>query len=723
MLEQRISRRTFLKGSLVAGALATFGGRLVPLDQAEAAEATTPAAARVVPTICEMCGVKCGVLAHVRDGRVWRLTGNPKDPQSGGRLCARGNAGTKTLYDPDRLKGPMKRVGDGKFQPISWEQAFAEIGAKLQELKGRYGPQTLVWLAHPELISPLEKHFMAAFGSPNYTGHAPTCYSSRNVAFEQMYGGVPGVDYRNVKYYIAFGRNLTGGIKNPDIQKIVAAKAEGARLVAVDPRLNDFAFFADEWLPIRPGTDLAMILAMINVIIKENLYDASFVAERTLGFEELKAGVATYTPEWAAKITGIDAETITRIARELAAAKPAAAVDPGWHAVTGSQYYNSVQTARAVAALNALLGNLGAKGGLTFPSKIQLGDPSPIMGPKPPAAAGPRWDGAGSEKWPLIKAHGMIQVFPERVKEDKPYPIKAAVIQHLNPVRSSSDSVAFIEALKQLELVVAIDIQMNDAVYYAHYVLPEATYLERYDPLMTAGNKVILRQPAVEPLFDTKGAEEIIAGLAKAAGLGEYFNFTLEQYNDALLAPLGMTQVQLASTGIAEVKAQPPDYTKLKTTSGKIELACQAFVKAGSTLTPVWEPPLVEPKDDEFRFIQGHVPMHTHTTTDNNAYLHSLMPENELWINPGPAAKLGIKTGDLVEVASKVGKVKLKARVTEGIHPEAVFMAHGFGCGVPIRKLAYNKGANDSALIPVITAPVSGAAAQCETLVTVRKAG
>ncbi|AKX93199.1 molybdopterin-dependent oxidoreductase [Neomoorella thermoacetica] len=722
MLEQKITRRTFLKGSLAAGALATFGGKLIPIEPAKAA-AAGQAETRVVPTLCEMCGVKCGVLAHVRDGRVWRLTGNPRDPQSGGRLCARGNAGTKTLYDPDRLKGPMKRVGEGQFQPISWEQAFQEIGSKLKELKEQYGPQSLVWLAHPELISPLEKHFMAAFGSPNYTGHGPTCYSSRNVAFEQMYGGVPGVDYRNVRYYIAFGRNLTGGIKNPDVQKIVAAKAEGAHLVAVDPRLSDFAYFADEWLPIRPGTDLAMVLAMINVLINENLYDAAFVAAYTTGFEELKKGVSGYTPAWAAGITGIEAGTISRIARELAAAKPAAAVDPGWHAVTGSQYGNSVQAGRAIAALNALLGNLGARGGLSLPPTIKLGSPAGIMGPKPPAATAPRWDGAGSEKWPLNKDHGMIQTFPERVKQDQPYPVKAVIIQHLNPVRSSTDSLAFIEALKKLDLVVAIDIQMNDTAYYAHYILPEATYLERYDPLMTVGNKVLLRQPAIKPLFDNKGAEEIIAGIGRAAGLSEYFNFTLEQYNDALLGPLGLTQAQLALTGVAEVEASKPDYSKLKTPSGKIELACPAFVKAGSTLTPAWEPPLVEPRDDSFRLIQGHVPMHTHTTTDNNSYLHAIMPENELWIHTSRAGKLGIKTGDLVEVASKVGKVRVKARVTEAIHPEAVFLAHGFGCRVPLRHLAYNRGANGGDLIPIMTAPVSGAAAQCETLVTVRKAG
>ncbi|MBE3580637.1 MAG: molybdopterin-dependent oxidoreductase [Thermoanaerobacteraceae bacterium] len=717
----KISRRTFLKASAAAGALAAFNGGLTVAGRGLPASAAE--AERVVPSICEMCGVKCGILVRVREERVVKIEGNPKDPQASGRLCARGNAGMKTLYDPDRLKEPLKRVEEGKFEPISWDQAFREIGEKLQELKARYGPESLVWLAHPELIAPFERHFMAAYGSPNYTGHAPTCYTARNVAFEQMYGAVPGVDYANVRYYMALGRNLTGGIKNPDIQKITAAKEKGAHLVAVDPRLSDFATFADEWLPIRPGTDLALVLALIHVIINENLYDAAFVAERTIGFDELKAGVRDYTPEWAAGITGIDAPTIARIAREMAEAKPASVVDPGWHAVTGSQYYNSLQTARAVAALNALLGNLGARGGLSFPTRVKLGDPSGLMGPKTPEITAPRWDGAGGEEWPLIKAHGIVQLFPQRVKEDAPYLIRGAVIYHLNPVRSCPDSQAFIEALQRLELVVVIDIQMNDTAYYAHYILPESTYLERYDPLMTVGNKIILRQPAVRPLFNTKGAEEIIAGLARAAGLGEYFNFTLEQYNNALLAPLSLTQDKLEREGVAEVEAEKPDYTRLKTPSGKIELACPAFVRAGSTLTPAWEPPLVEPGEGNFRFIQGHVPMHTHTTTDNNSYLVSLMPENELWIHTGPASRLGIKSGDIVEVASEVGKVTVKARVTEGIHPEAVFLAHGFGCGVPLRRLAYNRGANGSLLIPIRVAPISGVTAQCETLVTVRKVG
>ncbi|MBC7343554.1 MAG: molybdopterin-dependent oxidoreductase [Clostridia bacterium] len=742
MWQPKLSRRRFLKAGAITGALAV-GSSLLRQPVGGLAEAaggvsgsglaTLPAAVagseKVIPSLCEMCSAKCGILAYVREGRVVKIEGNPKDPQAAGKLCARGSAGMKTLYDPDRLKSPMKRVGEGKFDPISWDQAFQEIGPKLKELKLQYGPQTLVWAAHPELPAPLEQRFMAAFGSPNYTGHAPTCYSSRSVAYQATYGGVPGVDYQNVRYYIAPGRNLLGGIKNPEVRKIVAARKAGAKIVVLDPRMSELAMWADEWLPIRPGTDGAFMLALMHVIIKEKLYDAEFVAAKTVGFDQLAAKVQEYSPEWAEKITDIPAATITRIARELAQARPAAAVDPCWHAAFGSQYYNSVQGGRAAACLNALLGNLGAKGGLILGSPLKLGDPTGVMGPEPPKPTAPRWDGAGGKEWPLAKGLGMIQTLPLRILEGKPYPIKALIVSHLNPIRSCPDSGKFIQALKQLELVVTIDIQMNDTAYHSHYVLPESTYLERFDPVMAVGPTIVLRQPAVAPLFNTKPEEEIIAGLAQAAGIGQYFNFTLEQYNNALLAPFGITQEQLKAQGQIKVNQKPTapepgeESKEFKTPSGKIELASQAIASAGGSPVPVWEPPLVKPQGDKLRLIQGHVPMHTHNTTQNNAYLHALMPENELWIHTQVAARLGIRDGDLVEVTSEVGKVRIKAKVTEAIHPEAVFMAHGFGCSSPYLTRTYNRGASGAALIPILVAPLSGAAAQCETLVTVRKVG
>ncbi|MCL5038838.1 MAG: molybdopterin-dependent oxidoreductase, partial [Firmicutes bacterium] len=473
MLNHKISRRTFLKATAATtGALAAVGAEGISFDRWQKAMAAAPET--VVPTICEMCGVKCGILAHVKDGRVVKIEGNPKHPFSSGRLCARGNAGMKTLYDPDRLRQPLKRVGENQFVPISWDEAVKEIAGKLKELKAKYGPETLVWACHPELIAPWEKRFTEVFGSPNHTGHAPTCFSSRSVAYNATYGNLPGVDYGNVKYYISPGRNLIEGINNAVVQKIVAAHQNGAKLVALDPRLSNFAAWADEWVPLRPGTDGAFLLGLMHVVIKENLYDESFVREKTVGFEELKAEMEKYTPEWAEKITGIKAATIVRIAKEMAALRPAVAIDPAWHGGLGGMYHNGVQAGRAAACLNALMGNLGAKGGLTFGPGIKLAKEDKLPGPSLPKVNAKRWDGAGGEKWPLAKGLGLIQILPEVVESQKPYPVKALIVSHMNPVRSCPDTGRFLAALKKLELVVAIDIQMSDTAYHAHYILPES---------------------------------------------------------------------------------------------------------------------------------------------------------------------------------------------------------------------------------------------------------
>ena len=722
MKDPLLSRRNFLKASLATGALAA-ASELPSFDDWKRARAASPPATKAVPTLCEMCGVKCGVIAQVRDGRVCRIDGNPKHPSANGKLCARGNAGVATLYDPDRLKQPLKRVAEGKFEPISWDKAFEEIGSKLRELKTKYGPQTLVWVAHPETAWPLEQHWNAAFGSPNLTGHAPTCYSSRSVSYNTTFGDLPAVDYANVKYYISPGRNLIEGINNGVVQKIAAAKANGAKIIALDPRMSNFAAWADEWLPIKPGTDGALLLALINVIIKENLYDKAFVRANAIGFEELKAANAQYTPEWATQITDIPAQTITRIARELAAARPAAAVDPTWHGGLGSMYFNAVQAGRAGACLNALLGNLGAKGGLVFSPGVKLGSPAKLMGPRLPKITAARWDGAGGEKWPLAKGMGLIHTLPEHILSGQPYPIKALFISHLNPVRSCPDTKQFLQAMEKLELIVAVDIQMSDTAYHAHYVLPESTYLERSDPVQVTGPTVAIRQPAINTLHNTREEAEILAGLAKAVGLRANFNFILDEYNAALLGPLGVSLEQLRREGVIKVPATPPNYGELKTPSGKIELFSSAIGKAGGSPVPVWVPPMVEPKPGEFRLLHGHVAMHTHTSTENNRYLHALMSENTLWINPAAAQRLGIADGDLVEVKSKLGHVQIKARVTQSIRPDSVFMAHGFGGLSPYKRLAYQKGANHSELVPILKAELSGAAAQCEVAVTVRKAG
>ncbi|MDI3316256.1 MAG: molybdopterin-dependent oxidoreductase [Bacillota bacterium] len=727
--ERRITRRRFLGAGAATVAGLAVAGSLVhrprSLPEARAAAPRTPVAERLVPSICQMCSTHCGILIHVAQGQITRISGNPDDPISRGRLCARGQAGLQVVTDPDRVRQPLKRDGSGRLRPISWDQAFQEIGQKLQEIRAKDGPQALVWLTHPEVLASWEQRFMNAYGSPNWTSHAPTCFSSRNVGWVATVGAVPSGDYANTRYYVSFGRGINDGISNPQVQGLMTAHRNGAHLVALDPRLSDFAAVADEWLPVRPGTDLAVALAMIHVLIAEHLYSPDAVAQ-SVGFDQLAQAVQPYTPEWAAERSGIDAATIARIARGLAAAAPAAFVDPGWHGPQGGMYWNGVALTRATACLNALLGNLGKKGGLKLPGPSPLPDEKslPLLQPAPQPPKLPRFDGAGGPEWPLAKGMGRAHVLPEVIESGKPYPVRAVIVYHTNPVRAYPHGARVIEAFRRLDLVVVIDHQMSDTAWTtADYVLPESTYLERLGPVQVSGTKLVLPQPAIRPLYDTLGEDEIIRRLAEATGLGGYFSYTLDQYNRAMLAPLGLQPADLAEREVTlPLPPSPPQPLALKTPSGKIELASSAMEKAGGPAVPVWEPPLVEPDGKtNFRLITGHVPMHTHTSTENLAYLHALMPENQLWIHPSRARALGIREGDLVEVRSEVGRERLRAHVTEGIVPEAVWMAHGFGCISPAQRLAYGKGASDAALAPIRSAPYSGACATAETLVTVRK--
>jgi len=377
-----MNRRQFLKfAGFTTGAAATG---LALTTRVGRSSAPAPGPETKIPTLCEMCTSRCGVYGVVQAGRVIRIEGNPKHPTNLGLPCARGNAGVSSLYDPDRLKKPMKRTVDGQFTAISWDQAFKEIGAKLTEISNKYGPHSLVLAEYNNLNSALTRRFAEAFGSPNHVGHAATCFANRNVGYGQVFGDLPTVDYGNVKYYLSAGRNILGGIKAYEPIKLAEAKRAGAKIVVLDPRLSELAAFGHEWLQIRPASDLAFLMSVANVLISEGLYDKEFVAQKCTGFDELKAGIATYTPEWAEKETDIPAATIKRIAREMAAARPAAVVDPGWHGGNG-MYWNGFEAARAGAIVNALLGNLGQKGGLKLAPKVAQG---PIDVPPPGTAAG-----------------------------------------------------------------------------------------------------------------------------------------------------------------------------------------------------------------------------------------------------------------------------------------------------------------------------------------------
>jgi thiosulfate reductase/polysulfide reductase chain A len=319
---------------------------------------------------------------------------------------------------------------------------------------------------------------------------------------------------------------------------------------------------------------------------------------------------------------------------------------------------------------------------------------------------------------------GSIQALPLTVESGKPYPVRAGIFYRINPVKSSGDAARWIKALQKLELVVVIDTQMSETAMQAHYILPESHFLERMDVVSVAGDTISLRQPVIKPLYDTKSGYEIIQGLAKACDVGGYFEFTIEEYNAAQISPTGWTMGALKEKGVLKVAtATPATYDTLPTRSGKAELVHEGFALSGGSKVVTWVPPKTQPEGDKLRLLHGHIAVHSNGYTQNVPELYARMPENELWIHPAAAKSRGIKSGDYVEVANDLGRQRIKALVTEGIRPDCVWMAHGFGTESPNQHLAYKKGANDGVLYPILMTPVSAALGQGEATVTVRKVG
>ncbi len=716
-----LSRRDFLKGAAAVAAAVATGCQ--PLGQPGrtngVAKEEVP---RLVPTVCGMCEAHCGVLAYTQEQKVLKLEGNFRHSHSLGKICPRGAAGAKLLNDPIRLKIPLKRVGD-RFEPVSWELALGEIGARLQDVKKRLGAPSVAWLRHPDISDAWDQQFMRAFGSPNLFASTMLGRASRNAACNATVGAIPVFDFSNSRYVLIFGRNYAESIFTSDINRLTEAKEHGAHIVVFDPRLTNTAALAHEWIAIKPGTDGALLLALMNVIITEKLHDAAFVEKYTTGFAALADYVLDKTPGWAAHITDVSADTIRRLARDLAAQKPACGVDPSWHGAWGSLYGNSLQTARAALCLNALLGSYGAVGGLVFPPRPALANlPFPALAP----VAAKRADGVGDGQFALASpTDGVPQKLPEIILTGKPYPIPALVVNHANPARSLPNTPQAEEALRKLELLVVIDVQMSETAELAHYVLPESTYLERDEPLTISERlipEVALRQPVVKPRYDTRPAHAIIAGLAKSVGIESAFGFTARQSVEAQLKPTGETVALLDKHGVWRGKTDGLSGTpRFATPSGKVELASSALKAAGIDPLPVYEPPLKEPDLSSFRLLTGHDFAHTGTSTQNNAYLAALSDENQLWIHPARAARLGVENDGWVVVKSDIGEVRVKAKLTEGIHPEAVWLAHGYGHSAKNQKLSFGKGANDNLLVGARAEPSAGGAALAETIVTVRR--
>ncbi len=552
------------------------------------------------------------------------------------------------------------------------------------------------------------------------------------MACQSLFGygrGELGYDFSNTKYIVLFGRNIFESIQVKEVNTVLDGMERGAKLVYVDIRATVTASKADKFLTIRPGTDYAMLLALVHVVLKERLYDKEYVNRYVLGLTELEAFVTPYTPEWAEQETGIAAHDIYAIAREAAVAKPNVIFHGGWML---SRYIDSFYASRMLYILNSLLGSVESKGGLIIAKGPKDAGVKGLnsLGANIPDVADKIVDAEMKEK--SIGTGHLVNLY-KAIKTGEPYPVKAFIAYRFDPIAAFPDPDEQRRVLDDLDLLVAIDVNYSDTAWYADVILPESTYLERSNIIATQkGPKpgFVMRRQAMAPRYDSKPAWEIFTLLAERMGVGQYFPYKgIEDIWNYQLAGTGVKIEDFGAKGLIGLAKDPimmlRDAIKFTTVSGKIELVSSKLEKSGfHSFAPYVAPK--KPAEGSFRLTFGRTAVHAHAQSQNNPYLNEIIPENTLWINTDEAVKLGINNGDMVEVSAEGYSGNIRAYVTPYIHPEAVFMLHGFGNEVPLKTRSFKKGLRDTkfqkGLLETVD-PVGGGVAYLECMVGVKKVG
>ncbi|MFC1902108.1 molybdopterin-dependent oxidoreductase [Chloroflexota bacterium] len=658
---------------------------------------------KIIRTVCQGCHPECGVLVQVEDGKVTKIAGDPDHPFSRGAICQKGRYYHQFTYHPDRVKYPLKRSGDkgeGKWEAISWEQALTEMAEKVTEIRDKYGPLAngIIHGTGPRSSGPASRLLANLLGSPNRVSvdlhicMVPTLLSDvitvgEGITMEK------GPDYLSSKCILVCGANPLAAHLPRGMDILEAKRKHHAKLIVIDPRLTLLASKADIWLQVRPGTDGALILSFINVIVKENLYDKEFVEKWCSGFEKLVERVREYTPEKAAAITWVPAEKIREAARMYATTKPASL----HQRVAINQNINSTQTSRAIVTLVALTGNVDVPGG----NLLQ----TPIKGCIPDCPfdleRGIIEKRIGSQEYPLISGpeapfdfvHGGLGI--EAILTGKPYPLKGLFCWGGNPVMVMPDSKRVWEALKKLELFVVIDYFITPTAEVADYILPSATWLERDEICREPYNNLIAaRQKAIEPLFDCWDDAKIVLELSRKLPWADRkfipWN-SIDERNDYRVKGMGMTFNELKEKGYLVKPAEYRKYEKsgFRTPTGKVELYSTTFEKHGYDPLPNYveppESPLSSPEImEEYPFILisgGRCIEYYNSQGHQIPSLRKRVPYPEIEIHPDAAKKEKLKNGDWIWVETpkvKGERVKLKVKITSSIDPRVVHAAHGW---------------------------------------------
>ncbi len=826
----KLSRRGFLgwTGAVAAAAAGCKGVRALGDLQAATyeAEVLPQGIEGWVASVCQQCPGGCGIqvrtITGVEDGvkRGVKVEGNPYHPISRGSICPKGIAGLQALYDPDRLRSPMKRIGArgrGQWQPISWDEALATVTQHLRDLRASGEAHSLLLLMGQVrgLMRDLFLRFLEAYGSPNFLSTASGCETSRQTLFLTQGIAEPiAYDLENSAYILSFGAGLLEAGWSPVRQtRAYSHLRQGTpgrrgRLVQVEPRLSVTAAKADEWIPLRPGTDGALALAMAHVIVSEGLYEKEFVDAWTFGFDDWRDAAGTshlgfrslvlndYRPEAVSTLTAVPIQTIVRVAREFAGTRPAVAL-----AERGAGFHtNGLYNRLAIHALNALVGSIEVPGGTVIQRR-------PPLAPLPPVArdavalrglAAPRIDGAGTAAGPL--ASSVLIALPESLRTGSPYRPKALFLYYANPVYSASEFVRHPELLDAIPFIVSFSPFPDETSRHADLILPDHTYLERWqdDPIEAIWGPAVLglRQPVLEPRHQTRHTGDVLIQIAQGLGGSVAAAFPWKTFPDVLKESFqgvaGAQRGLIMTTPFEEARQRRqadagfwlPTYKSFeefwsqvaerggwwdpaypfgdrerafRTPSGKFEFFSQtlrhrleALARRGAApgvglnglldalgiqargdrvFLPHHEPPRFVGEEKEFplHLIMSKPMSLAGTRTANQPWLAEVpdVRTSRPWeiaveINPETAHKLGIKEGDEVWLQSPGGRLRLRARLYQGIAPEVVHVPFGSGHGSGGR-FAEGWGVNPNRLIGGEADRLTGTPALFATRVSITK--
>lgn len=712
-----ISRRDLLRTTGAASATGLLSA------ESAFAEFFQPASRAIFPqdsivTACGICDSACGIRATVKDGVIQFLQGLPEDPQGGGTLCAKGASAAALKYDPDRLKYPMKRTNPAKgigidpgWTRISWDEALDTIAERFKAILEKHGRQALLAVSRgrPEILN----RFYRSLGITR-VDHNDMCYGVDIIVQKYTIGPHSfAYDLPNSKYILLFGWDMMARAKLTLARPLAEARAKGARIINFNPHRTVTARFSDEWYPIRPGSDLAAILAIINVLLEENLYNREFVHSYT-NFNTYESRIRdhfrAYTPEWAEGLCDVPASDLRRIAREFGTQGPAVA--PVHKKTPAANYANATQACHALSILNILAGTIDRPGGRYFPRTISIPALDSIYPPPAyPPLPSKRVDGREQIPYAQEGNYGMFSTLAQGMLESNPGQVKG-LFWFGYSLLSFPDTKKIAEALKTVDFMVLVETMPADAAYFADIVLPNAMYLEGSDIVARTYNAkspmVVARQPLTSPPFEAKSTGWICVELGKRLA-PDYF----KKPDGAWINPSEVLDEQVRRAGLAEnfaafrkagFVARSAEFVPATTFSvpgGKCQIYVPQFESSGYDPLPKWVPKRDEVSEEFPFYLITFLPgNHKRNSTQNNAILNEIAPENHAWLNAATAKRLGIREGQTVRLRSRIGSIELYAKLTETLRPDCVVVPHGYGHHSPAMTRASGRGACDNFLIP-----------------------